>query len=341
MKKLRVFIALLLVAALLAACGSTPVATEPPTDSPTAPSTEPPTDPPTDPPTEPPKEPIVDYHFVEPEGFVAVAATEEIGILAGPDGDGSSITVMKMNAPVDYDEVNEENFMTGLGIFGSEDEPPVLNAMEQTDIDGYPGLMVDYTMTVSGITARYQAYFVSDDDRTFVFIFADATADGAWADAFAASVASLNMLQEGEVIPVDTTGLELYDLGCGLSMYAAPGMEKLSYEGYAAYMANEHTEILVIEDNKSEYGLYGLSLDDYASLYVDGELITGFEQDPFGNLAATYITEGTDGTVFAFYVVAKNTADSFWLIQCACVYENAALYVEDYAQWCATITETK
>ena len=142
------------------------------------------------------------------------------------------------------------------------------------------------------------------------------------------------------MVPVDTTGLELYDLGCGLSMHAASGMELMEQDGFAAFLADDNRAVMIMEDSKAEYGLYGLSLDDYASLYVDGETITGFEQDPFGNLATSFVNELEDGSVFVYYVVAKNTADSFWLVQCACTYDTVALYLEDYAQWCATIVET-
>ena len=82
-----------------------------------------------------------------------------------------------------------------------------------------------------------------------------------------------------------------------------------------------------------------MSLEEYAELYVDGEQITGFEMDPYGNLAATYTIQGDDGTQFICYAVVKNTTDSFWLLQCACTADNAVLFVEDYAQWCATFAE--
>lgn len=343
MKKLRIFLLLLLVAALLAACGSEPAVTEPPTQEVTEAPTPAPTDPPTEP-TEPPTEPlepITGYHFTEPEGFTAAAATETLSILAGPEGDGTSITIMKLNTAVDFSELTEENFAATLGIFGDTEQTPELHGMEPREIDGYPGYLLDYTMTASEITARYRAYFVTDGTTTYAFMFADATADGAWEDDFAASAATLNMLVEGEEIPVDTTGLEQYDLGCGLSMYAAPGMELLDQEGFVAFLADDNRAIMVIEDNKAEYGLYGLSLEDYASLYVDGETITeAFETDPYGNLTNGFVSELDDGSVFVYYVVAKNTADSFWLFQCACPYEMATSCLEDFALWCATITET-
>ena len=33
----------------------------------------------------------------------------------------------------------------------------------------------------------------------------------------------------------------------------------------------------------------------------------------------------------------KETDDSFWLIQCASTLDTITLYMEDFAQWCATI----
>ena len=339
MKKLRLFLLMLLVAALLAACGGEPAGTEPPTQEVTEAPTEPPTEA-TEPPTEP-LEPITGWHFTEPEGFVVLAATEDLSIMSGPDSDGSSITIMKLNTTVDFTTVNEENFAENLGIFGDSEQPPELHSMEEQEIDGYPGCVLEYTMTAGGITARYIGCFVTDGNLTYAFIFADATADGVWADAFSTAAASLNMLREGEVLPVDTTGLELYDLGCGLSMYAAPGMEVLEQEGFDAFLADDARAIMVIEDNKAEYALYGLRREEYAALYVDGATITeDFEADPYGNLTNGFVNELDDGSVFVYYVVVKNTTDSFWLIQCACPYEMATPTLEDFAQWCATIVET-
>lgn len=344
MKHLRLIAALVLVTAMLAACGGDPAGTSAPTTVPTeAPTTAPttvPTEEATTAPTVPDLEPIVNFCFDEPEGFVTMSAAENLQILAGPDGDGTSITVMAMNTPMDFSELTEENFSASLGLLGDDGLAPTLNALESVEIDGYPACMIDYTMTASGITARYATYYISDGASTVVFIFADATADGAWADAFAAAAASIDLLNEGEFVPADTTGLEQYDLGCGISMYAAPGLEALEVEGYAAILADESCTILVLQDSKAEYGLYGLTVEDYASLYVDGEIITGFETDACGNVAASFLNQGDDGLVYFYYAVAKNTSDNFYLIQCACSQDSAMAMAGEFAQWCATITET-
>lgn len=341
MKHLRVFLVLMLVVAMLAACGGDPAPTTTvPTEAPTEAPTTVPTEAPTTAPTEPPLEPIVNFYFDEPEGFVPLSAAENLQILGGPDNDGSSITVMALNTPMDFSELTEENFSSSLGLLGDDGQVPTLNAMEAMEIDGYPGYLLDYTMTASGITARYTTYYVTDGASTVAFIFADATADGSWADEFAASAATINLLNEGEFVPADTTGLELYDLGCGLSMYAAPGMELVEVDGFSAVLANEASTIMVIQDNKAEYGLYGMTVEDYASMYVDGNIITGFETDACGNVATSFVNQGDDGVVYFYYAVAKNTADNFYMIQCACTQENALALAGEYAQWCATITAT-
>lgn len=343
MKKLCILAVLLLVAALLVACGE-PAATEPPTQAVTEAPTDPPTVPPTDPPTEPPTEPlepITGYHFSEPDGFIAAATTEILSVIVGPDGDGTNISIMSLNTGMDFSELTDENFAENLGIVADEGTETVLHTMEPAEVDGYPAYLLDYTLTTSGVTVRTRSYFVTDNAHTYAFMFADATADGAWADEFAASAATINLLVEGEVIPVDTDGLKLYDLGCGLSMYAMPGLETFEDEELAAYLENEDAAIMVYEYNKSEYGLYGLSLDDFLSVFVDGEIITGFEKDPYGNSAAAFLDEGMDGNQYFYYMVGYNTADTFWLVECACNADQAAVYVEDFAQWSATITETE
>ncbi len=345
MKNLRMILVLVLVVAMLTACGGAPAettapVTEAPTTVPTTAPTEAPTEAPTTAPTLPPMEPIVNFHFEEPEGFTALTAGETLSILAGPDADGSSISIIKLNTAMDFSELTEENFHESLGILGDENEAPALNTMEAMEIDGYPAYFVDYTMTSNGIAAHYRSYFITDGRNTISFVFADATADGKWAEAYAASVDSINLLVEGEIMPADTSDLELYDLGCGLSMYADPGMEALDIEGFAAVLADNRSTILVIQDSKEEYGLYGLTAEDYATAYVDGEVITGFETDPYGNIATSFLSQGDDGSTYFYYAVAKNTADNFYFIQLACSQQDAATMADDFARWCATVTET-
>lgn len=340
MKHLRILVALILVAAMLTACGSKPAETAAPTTVPTTvPTTEAPTEAPTTAPTEAPLDPITNFYFDEPEGFTTISTTGTLQILGGPDGDGTSITIMLLETPMDFAELTEETFAASLGLLGDDGSAPTLNAIETTEIDGYPACLVDYNMTASGITARYTTYYVTDGASTVAFIFADATADGKWAEAFTAAAASINLLTEGEFVPADTTGLELYDLGCGVSMYAAPGLEPLEIEGYAAVLADESCTIMVIQDSKEEYGLYGLTVEDYVSFYVDGETITGFETDACGNTATGFLSQGDDGVTYFYYAVAKNTADNFYFIQIACDQNAAAAMAGEFAQWCATFTE--
>lgn len=341
MKHLRIFLALMLVAALLTACGGNAAPTTVPTTAPTtAPTTEP-TTVPTEAPTEPAVElePIVNIYFDEPEGFTVVTAGETMSILAGPDGDGTSITMLILATPMDLSELTEENFAEALGLLGEGAEAPKLNALDTLEIDGYPACLMDYNMTTSGISAHFQAYMITDGSITITLIFTDATADGAWAEEFAASVASINVLVDGEYVPVDTDELELYDLECGVSMYAKAGLEKLDVDGFDAILADDYCTVMVIRDNKADYGLYGMTVEEYASFYVDGEVITGFATDACGNVATSFLSEGDDGYTYFYYAVAKEVGDNFYLIQCACDQENAVAMAMEFAQWCATFAE--
>ena len=341
MKHLRLLAVLVLVVAMLAACGGNSAVTTVSTTA--APTTEPttvPTEAPTTAPTLPSMEPIVNYYFDEPEGFAIAGGDGKATVILGPDNDGSLIGVMFMDEAVDFSELTEESIAANLGLVDGGDTTITMNFTQPMEIDGYPACLVDYNVLSSDLTAHYSNYYVTDGISTFVFTFTDASADGKWSEAFAASAASINLLTEGEFIPVDTTGLELYELPCSLSMYAAPGLESLEIEGFAAVLADETTTIMVIEDSKAEYGLYGLTVEDYASFYVDGELITGFETDACGNVATAFLSQGDDGMTYFYYAVAKNTADSFFFIQCACPQDSAMAMAGEFAQWCATITET-
>ena len=341
MKHLRIFLALMLVAALLTACGGNAAPTTVPTTAPTtAPTTEP-TTVPTEAPPEPAVElePIVNVYFDEPEGFTVVTAGETMSILAGPDGDGTSITMLILATPMDLSELTEENFAEALGLLGEGAEAPTLNALETLEIDGYPACLMDYNMTTNNVAANFRAYLITDGIITITLIFTDATADGAWAEEFAASVASIDLLNEGEYVPVDTDDLEHYDLGNGVGMYAKSGLEKLDIEDFDAILADDTCTVMVIRDNKADYGLYGMTVEEYASLYVDGEVITGFATDACGNVASSFLGEGDDGYTYFYYAVAKEVGDNFYLIQCACDQENAVAMSMEFAQWCATFAE--
>ena len=340
MKHLRILVALVLVAAMLTACGSKPVETAAPTTAPTTvPTTEAPTEAPTTAPTQPSMEPIVNYYFDEPEGFIVTGGDGTVTVIIGPENDGSLIGIMTMDEAVDFSELTEESITANLGLVDGGDTTISMNFTQPMEIDGYPACLVDYNVLSSDLTAHYSNYYVTDGISTLVFTFTDASADGKWSEAFAASAASINLLTEGEIVPADTTGLELYDLGCGVSMYAVPGLEALEIEGYAAVLAGESCTIMVIQDSKEEYGLYGLTVEDYASFYVDGETITGFETDACGNTATGFLSQGDDGVTYFYYGVAKNTADNFYFIQLACD-QNAAMAMSgEFAQGCATFTE--
>ena len=132
---------------------------------------------------------------------------------------------------------------------------------------------------------------------------------------------------------VDVSDLQYFDLGCGLEMYAAPGIELLYQEGFAAYLADADQTISILQDRKGE----GETLEDYAAGYVDGEKITGFAWDSYGNLSATYSKTTVDGTVFEFYVTAKETEDSFWMVYLACNERAVDRFYADYPRWCSTI----
>lgn len=340
MKHLRILVALVLVVAMLTACGSKPVETAAPTTAPTTvPTTEAPTEAPTTAPTEAPLDPIVNYCFDEPEGFVTTGGDGTVIVIMGPENDGSLIGIMTMDEAVDFSELTEESITANLGLVDGGDTTISMNFTQPMEIDGYPAYLVDYNVLSPDLTAHYSNYYVTDGIRTLVFTFTDTTADGAWADEFAATVASINLLTEGEFAPADTTGLELYDLGCGVSMYAEPGLEALEIEGYAAVLAGESCTIMVIQDNKEEYGLYGLTVEDYVSFYVDGETITGFETDGYGNTATAFLSQGDDGVTYFYYGVAKNTADNFYFIQLACDQNAAIAMAGEFAEWCATFTE--
>ena len=122
---------------------------------------------------------------------------------------------------------------------------------------------------------------------------------------------------------------------------AEAGLESETVEGYTACLASYDVAIFFLEENKTELDLDGLTLEEYAELYEIYGIITGFEVDAYGNIASSFVSEGGDGEEYFYYVTVKETEESFWLVQSACLSAESESYVDVFAQWHATIEEAK
>ena len=203
---LALTLGLLLVLGLFAGCQqekapATEPSTEPVTEAPTEAPTEEPTEAPTEA-TEPATEPedaVTNVFLQEPEGFFVDTTTGFLRAPGFPD-DMSYISVIptpQNTAVLDMSaEQYEAAMKLSLAAMGQDAEATV-ESVEKTEVDGYPTVKSVSQLTMSGATFYITDYQIVAS-QNYSITFADATADGAWADAFDQAAASIDLLKEGE-----------------------------------------------------------------------------------------------------------------------------------------------
>lgn len=339
MKKIRFLSAVCLLLLCLGGCGGREVPSVSTTDStqPSTTQTQPATEPPTEESTEateaaPPQ--IIGYEMDVPEGFEIETSEDDRAVYLSTLPDDSSSIVYRVE-PLDegVPELDEDGFQARIAL---EQEYEQLR-LEQTRVDGQPALFADYVVLRQEQRIHIQEYLVVGTTENYVFQFSDCTQDEQWLDAFAQTAASINLLMENEGITPDYSALERYSLPCGLSLYAAPGMQEQEAPGFSGCIGSRDAIILVMKDDKLERNLTGLTLADYAALVSHANALEDFTQDNYGNLHVSFYSSDDLGLRYFNSLTVKESADSFWVIQMTCTASDQAAYDRAFALWATSI----
>lgn len=375
MKKLSLLLALCLMLSILAGCDRKPAETtapsEPstPVETTTAPTTLPTET--TVPPTEPPAV-VIDFSMVLPEGFEASVVEDALTVYASPNAprDTSTVTVEKlaMNeaalamtaaefeamfelAPAET-EPSETTEPAETAEPAETTEPPEttepqpelpsrfrLYSMTTMEVDGWPALYCDYTLTYKDYTAHCYRFEVVVNYNNYVFTFTDTTDTNVWLDQYEECVPEIDLILDTEGIELDYSGLTKYDIPGGLTVFAQEGMEHHKAEGFTGCIGNRSVIILFMADNKESNNLTDMELEDYADLLCQTNELSHFKYDTYGNLCTSFYSTDETGMEYYNMITVKETSDSFWVVQMACSAENQAQYARPFSLWASSITE--
>lgn len=337
MKKFCLILAVCLILGCLSGCGGSSEATEPtaatqaPTE--TQETTLPPTVETTEA-TEPTEPKIIGYDLDIPEGFEINTSEDDraIYLCKGPS-DSSSIVIRIQ--PLDESALNmdEDAFKTYQALQQEYEEL----TLQPIRVDSEAALFADYVVLRNEQRIHIYEYIVVGSEENYVFQFCDATEEEVWLDAFADTAASINLLMENEGIELDYSHLERYSLPCGISLFAAPGMEPQNAPGFSGCIGSREAIILVMKDDKVENNLTGMSLYDYAALVSKSNDLDTFTQDNYGNLHVTFYNSDSIGLRYFNNLTVKETQDSFWVIQMTCTSGNQANFDREFALWATSI----
>ena len=330
MKRICLLMAVCLLAVCFCGCGSSVDETQPVNTAPV--DTQPPV---VQEPTEPPVIEVTGYELSVPEGFEITAAEDAHTVYSSPNApaDGSVIEISIRARDLSVLELDEESFMA---MYPEVEEFRRITEMTVTQVDGIPALFVDYTIKEGRVYTHIYEYHVAADEN-YVFRFCDSTDNNDWLEMYGEAAAAINMLTVDEGIQLDYSGLERYTLDCGISLYAAPGMQKHDAPGFTECIGSRQAIILVMRDNKEERDLVGMSLQEYADLVSQANDLESFTQDNYGNLHVDFYSTDTEGVEYFNNLTVKETSDSFWVFQMTCTAENQTAFAREFTVWATSI----
>ena len=348
-RTISLLLCVLLTMSLLAGCGKKPVDTgsEPTvtgsnssaSDSTTEPSAEPTTEPATE------SNHYVDVFFQEPAGFWLNGDT---GIFYGPDFPTETSYLSMSTSEADTSFLNMTPFLyeTALKLqlaAGSADAETdaEVESITPTQVDGCTAVKIDGSMSVDEVTYRLTQYVVMTEDQNYIFSFADATENGAWQEAFAASAASIDLLREGETAKADFSKLTPYSFDCGVKMYCQKDMEQENSEDSDACLYADLFSFFAIVDQKSDLVDAGFSadmtLEEYAAAAAEAYSLPEMTKDQLGNLYCTQ-TEESDGEKLFYYFTVKEGTGAFTVCYFCCFEEVSPLLQRSFSLWSSSIT---
>lgn len=370
MKKLSLLMALCLMLSILTGCGGAPAETTLPPQTTAAPveTTTAPTTLPTETtvaPTEPPAV-VIDFDMMLPEGFEAIVVEDALTVYASPNApmDTSSITVEKLAMNEAVLTMSEDEFEAMFKLAPAETEPsettepeettePVettepqpqlptgfrLNSMTQMEIDGWPALYCDYSLTYDGYIAHSYRFEVVVNYNNYVFTFTDTTDTNVWLDEYEECVPEIDLILDVEGIELDYSGLTKYDIPGGVTIFAEEGMESHKAEGFTGCIGSRSVIILFMADDKESNNLTEMDLEGYADLLCQTNELGNFKWDAYGNLSTHFYSTDETGMEYYNVITVKETTDAFWVVQMACSADNQAQYARPFSLWASSVSE--
>ena len=214
-----------------------------------------------------------------------------------------------------------------------------LNSMTQMEVDGWPALYCDYTLTYDSYTAHSYRFEVVVNYNNYVFTFTDTTDTNVWLDEYEECVPEIDLILDTEGIELDYSSLLRYNIPGGLSIYAENGMEHHKAEGFTGCLGNRSVIILFMADNKEANNLTDMDLEGYADLLCQTNELSHFKWDTYGSLCTSFYSTDETGMEYYNMITVKETTDSFWVVQMACSAENQAQYARAFSLWASSVSE--
>ena len=206
--------------------------------------------------------------------------------------------------------------------------------------DAYGNTAASYVAQSNGDDWFYYVTVVESPTSFWMCQFTCKDSDRAkYEDSFAKWSATLyvpggRVTQTTDAQPSADVNAEIYQMDCGFTVAFEQGATVLELDGYDAYYTTDTTGLVLLVENKEEYGLEGMTLEEYAQLLSE---VNGYESMKL-NSYGVYTAEHTysDGTnTFWYYTTAHETEDAFIMLQMFTFAGMKEKYLPSFEMWSA------
>ena len=206
--------------------------------------------------------------------------------------------------------------------------------------DAYGNTAASYVAQSNGDDWFYYITVVESPTSFWLCQFACKESDRTeYEDSFAKWSATLSVpggrvTRSADVPSSDAVNAEVYQLDCGFTVAFEQGAAAMDLDGYDAYYTTNTSGLVLLIENKVEYGLEDMTLEEYAQLLAE---VNGYESMKL-NSYGMYAVEHTysDGTnTFWYYTTAHETEDAFVMLQMFTFAELKDDYYPSFEMWSA------
>ena len=276
-----------------------------------------------------------------PEGFHAlsddyVGTWMRVSPSYPTDPSNINVSVSEPEGVRDRWEAAPEQYLQDLeDIFGDEGEP-VLLSLDRVELNGREALEAEYTARLDNQPIHALQYMILTD-RAYTFTFTD-YADGLWLESFRQCADAIRILEPGQTMEPDTTGLTAYSLGPELRIWAEAGLrtaQELNLTGVDG-LFGEQVSILASTMEKSLHP--GLSLAQYREHVWDDYELPLHQTSIYGDEWCGYFRQDEDGSSYYCFLSVTETPNNFYIIQMICPRDARTHYGDRFRLWMATVT---